>query len=91
MELARTVPQEEGNPTHTERLAEEEEISLQVLEARKAGKTRAGDVRAIPGTGIMLKETTKGPRPHDKPNRRDPNRRDTVRGNVPVEPERDDE
>jgi hypothetical protein len=62
-------PQEESFHLHEERLAKEEEIAKEVIAAREAGKTKAGGTRPVPGTGVRLGETAKGPRPHNKPSR----------------------
>ena len=85
MELGKMIPAEEVDVGGQEqRLVGEEEISKQINDARDAGKTRAGYPREISGAGKAGKNI-KGPRPHDKPGRKDPGRKETIRGRALVD------
>ncbi len=87
--------QKEGGPAllsypdaHEERLQEEDAITESVLAAREQGRARSGDPRPIPGTSksnhrkeeLFRKMEITRERPHDKGDKKDPHRRDTIRG-----------
>ena len=91
--------QKEGGPAllsypdaHDERLQEEDVITEAVLAAREQGRARSGDPRPVPGTRksrhrkeeLFRKMEITRERPHDKGGKKDPHKRDTIRGKEEV-------